>query len=95
MWKSRFSRATHGERSQVAVTVAVLACVGLAACTAAEAPSPASTIEAEAVAPLPEPPAGGDPEDIDAGTYVVTGFTVPFQITVPEGWKTFGWGVMK
>ena len=95
MWNSRFSRATHGGRSHMAVAVALLMCVGLVACTAAEAPSPASTTEAEAVVPLPEPAPGGDPEDVDAGTYVVTGFTVPFQITVPEGWKTFGWGVLK
>ena len=34
------------------------------------------------------------PEDgyIDAGTYVVTGFTVPFEVTVPDGWRVMdGW----
>ncbi|MDQ0673159.1 hypothetical protein QFZ36_000720 [Pseudarthrobacter siccitolerans] len=84
MWTSnRRSRATHGGRSHpIGVAVAVLACVGLSACTAAEAPSPASTTEARTVAALP---ATGD---IDAGTYLVTGFTVPFEITVPDGWST-------
>ena len=50
------------------------------------------TTEARAGSPLPE---NGDtrtvpplPEsgDIDAGTYLVTDFTVPFEITVPDGW---------
>lgn len=94
MWKSRFSRGTHDGRSPAAVAVALLMCLSLAACTAPEAPPPASTTGAEAIPPLPEPPAG-DPADIGAGTYAVTGFTVPFEITVPDGWKTFGWGVMK
>jgi hypothetical protein len=40
------------------------------------------------------PDDSGD-EAIPAGTYVVNGFTVPFEITVPEGWKSFGWGVVK
>jgi hypothetical protein len=25
----------------------------------------------------------------------VSGFTVPFQMTVPAGWQSFGWGVLK
>ena len=56
MWTSiRRSRAAHATRSRrVGVAVAVLACVGLAACTAAEAPSPASTAEADTIAPFPE-----------------------------------------
>ncbi|WP_461172311.1 hypothetical protein M1D93_15130 [Arthrobacter sp. Z1-9] len=29
-----------------------------------------------------------DSGDIDAGTYLVTGFTVPFEVTVPDGWST-------
>ena len=84
MWTlNRRSRATHGGRSHlIGVAVAVLACAGLSACTAAEAPSPASTTEARTVTPLP---ASGD---IDAGTYLVTGYTVPFEITVPDGWLT-------
>ena len=45
-------------------------------------PSPASTAEARTVAPFPES------GDIDAGTYLVTGYTVPFEITVPDGWAT-------
>lgn len=85
MWTSiRRSRAAHATRSRrVGVAVALLACVGLAACTATEPPSPASTAEADTIAPFPES------GDIDAGTYLVTGFPVPFKITVPDGWETF------
>jgi hypothetical protein len=86
MWTSlRRTRAAHATRSRrVGVGVALLACVGLAACTATEAPSPASTAEADTVAPFPE---GGGV--IDAGTYLVTGYSVPFEITVPDGWTTY------
>lgn len=41
-----------------------------------------TTEEAGAVPPLP------DSGDIDAGTYLVTDFRVPFEITVPDGWLT-------
>ena len=84
MWTSnRRSRVTHAAYSQqVGAAVALLTCIGLAACTAAETPSPASTAEARTVAPFPES------GDIDAGTYLVTGYTVPFEITVPDGWGT-------
>jgi hypothetical protein len=67
----------------VRVAVALLACVGLAACTAAEAPSPASTAEADTIAPFPQSGV------IDPGTYLVTGYPAPFEITVPDGWETF------
>jgi hypothetical protein len=61
----------------------------------------ASTPATEARTPAPLPADGGDtrtvpplPEsgDIDAGTYLVlvTGYTEPFEITVPDGWKSFG-----
>jgi len=85
MWtSSRRSRAAHPTRSRrVGVAVALLACVGLAACTAAEPPSPASTTEADTVAPFPES------GFLDAGTYLVTSYPVPFEITVPDGWRTY------
>ena len=84
MWTStRRTRAAHATRSrQVGVAVALLACVGLAACTAAETPSPASTTEADTIAPFP---ASGV---LDAGTYLVTRYPVPFEITVPDGWES-------
>jgi hypothetical protein len=63
------------------LSLGLLGPVGLSACTY-EAPSPAPTTEARTGAPLPE---GGD---IDAGTYLVTSFTEPFEITVPDGWST-------
>jgi len=87
MWTSpRRPHATPGGRSQLAVAIALLACLGLSACTAAETPSPASTAEAETIAPFPE--SGG----IDPGTYLVTGYPVPFEITVPDGWESFDGG---
>ena len=84
MWTSnRRSRSTHCARSrQVCAAVALLTCIGLAACTAAETPTPASTAPARTVAPFPES------GDLDAGTYLVTGYTVPFEVTVPDGWET-------
>ena len=85
MWTSiRRTRAAHPTRSRrVGAAVALLACVGLAACTATEPPSPASTAETDTIAPFPESGV------IDAGTYLVTGYPVPFEITVPDGWETF------
>jgi hypothetical protein len=49
-----------------------------------QAPSPVPTTEAGTAAPLPES------GDIDAGTYLVTSFTEPFEITVPDGWLIDG-----
>ena len=85
MWTStRRTRATHATRSRrVGVAVALLACVGLAACTATEPPFPASTTGADTVAPFPES------GFLDAGTYLVTSYPVPFEITVPDGWRTY------
>jgi hypothetical protein len=80
---NRRSRTAHGARpQQVGAAVALLVCIGLAACTAAEPKSPVSTADARTVAPFPQ---NGD---IDAGTYLVTGYTVPFEVTVPDGWET-------
>ncbi|MET0844299.1 MAG: hypothetical protein ABWY23_10625 [Mycetocola sp.] len=88
MWTSiRRSRAPHASRSRhVGVAVALLACFGLTACTATEPPSPASTAEADTIAPFPQSGA------IDPGTYLVTGYPVPFEITVPDGWQSFDEG---
>ena len=73
-------RATRAPSShQIGAVVALLACVGLSACTAGETSFPVSTTDA-VTASLPE---NGD---IDAGTYIATGFTVPFEVTVPDGW---------
>ena len=87
MWtSSRRFRAAHATRSRrVGIAVAVVACLGLTACTAVDAPSPASTAEADTVTPYPPPETGV----MDAGTYLVTGYTVPFEITVPDGWTTY------
>ena len=91
MWTSiRRSRAVHATPSrQVEVAVALLACVGLAACTATEPPSPAPTAETDTIAPFP------DSGVLDAGTYLMTLYPVPFEITVPDGWRTEGGGLAK
>jgi hypothetical protein len=64
------------------LAIALLACFGLSGCTPTETPSPPSTSEASDIPSLPES------GDIAAGTYLFTGFTVPFEITVPDGWST-------
>ena len=59
--------------------------------TTTEGPSPAPTMEAGTVAPLPcNGDIGPGTCDIDAGTYPVTIFTEPFEITVPDGWSGGG-----
>ena len=84
------SHASHRTPSrQVGVAVALLACVGLAACAVAETPLPASTADPVTVSPLPES------GELDPGTYLVTGFTMPFEITVPDGWESGGWFLFK
>jgi hypothetical protein len=84
------SHASHRTRSQqVGVVIALLACVGLAACSVAETPLPASTADGVDVSSLPES------GELDPGTYLVTGFTVPFEITVPDGWESGSWFLYK
>jgi hypothetical protein len=85
MWTSTpRSRTAHTTRSRgPGLVVALLACFGLASCTATEASAPASTAEAGTIAPFPQSGA------IDAGTYLVTGYSVPFEITITDGWETF------
>ena len=50
---------------------------------------PRSTADAVTVSSLPES------GELDPGTYLVTGFTVPFEITVPDGWESGGWFLFK
>jgi hypothetical protein len=66
------------------VAIALIGCFGLSACTPTDTPSPPPTSEASDIAPLPKS------GDIDAGTYLVTSFTEPFKITVPDGWLSEG-----
>ena len=56
---------------------------------AAGTPFPASTADAVTVSSLPES------GELDPGTYLVTGFTVPFEITVPDDWESGGWFLFK
>ncbi|MGY2742888.1 hypothetical protein [Arthrobacter sp. UYCu723] len=86
------------------LSVGLLGPVGLSACTATEAPPPASTTEtpppastteARTVPPLPTVSPLPDSGDIDAGTYLVTSFAENFEITVPDGWSADGDGLGK
>jgi hypothetical protein len=84
-------KAAQGSRHLLPlVAIAMLACVGLSACTAPEAPSPAATTEARTIPPLPTVPPLPDSGDIDAGTYLITSFAENFEITVPDGWVSDG-----
>ena len=71
------------------LSVGLLGPIGISACTTAEAPPPAATTKAPTVAPLPES------GDINAGTYLVTSFTAPFEITIPDGWSGGDGGLSK
>ncbi|WP_104164893.1 hypothetical protein [Arthrobacter sp. SX1312] len=73
------------------VAIALIGCLGgcESAPDDASLPSTSSpTTEAGAVPPLP------DSGDIDAGTYLVTSYTEPFEITVPDGWLSDGGDVL-
>jgi len=84
------AHASHRRQSrQVGVAVALLACVGLAACSTTETPILTPSADAMTVSSLP---ASGE---LDPGTYLVNGFTMPFEITVPEGWESGSWFVYK
>lgn len=81
------------------VAIALIGCLGGCEYGSNDASVPSGrspTSEARTVPPLPD---GGEAHrvpplpksgDIDAGTYLVpvTGNTVPFEITVPDGWST-------
>ena len=70
-----------GPWRQLGLAAAILMCAGLGACTAAQPPTSAATAPAEDAVPLPSQDA-----DLDAGTYLFNGYTIPFEFTVPDGW---------
>ncbi|WP_373683157.1 hypothetical protein [Arthrobacter sp. DR-2P] len=83
------------------VAIALIGCLGGCQYESDDAPLPsASTATTEVRTPPQLPADGGDTRtvpplpkngDIDAGTYLVLvpGYTEPFEITVPDGWKSF------
>jgi hypothetical protein len=78
-----------GASRLVGLVAALLVWTSLVACTAAGPPTAAPTAQTEST-PLPLD------GDLDAGTYVVTGFTVPFEVTVPAGWRIHdGWRLIR
>ena len=75
-----------GPLRKLLAAAALTACTGLAACTAtlpsaAESVPTADAALAPHAAPLPTSDA-----DLDAGTYLSSAYSVPFEVTVPEGW---------
>ena len=81
------ARLRGGSRPR-GILASLLLCASLAACTAQGPPTAAPSGGIPDATPLP---LNGY---IDAGTYVVTlpDFTVPFEVTVPDGWFVVdGW----
>jgi hypothetical protein len=70
-----------GPWRQLGLAAAILTCAGLGACTTAQPPTSAATAPAEDATRLPSLDA-----DLDAGTYIFNGYTIPFTFTVPDGW---------
>lgn len=89
------------------VAIALIGCLGGCEYGSDGASVPSSSSPSSEARTAPTLPDGGDTRtlpplpksgDIDAGTYLVpvTGYTVPFEITVPDGWVSEGGdGVIK
>ena len=67
------------------VVIALIGCLGGCAYGSDDVSRPSASSPTTEVSAIPPFPESGD---IDAGTYLVTDFTVPFEITVPDGWST-------
>lgn len=69
------------------VAIALIGCLGGCEYESDDVSLPSAsfpTTEASDIPP-PLPDSGGS---MDAGTYLVTSYTEPFEITVPDGWLT-------
>jgi len=76
-----------GRWRPLGLAAVLLLSVGLGACAALQPPSAAPTA---AAVPLPYD------GEVDAGTYIGSGYPVPFEITVPDGWEMKdGWLLIK
>ena len=80
MFTQHHSDTRRGPLRPFLAAAVLVACAGLAACTAAQPPTSAGTAPAADVQPVPD-------GDLAAGTYVYSDFTVPLEITVPAGWE--------
>lgn len=84
----RQQNAEHPHRSRrLGLTVVLLTTLSAVGCTAAlpatsPSPQPSATASPAGATPFPS----GDFTELDAGTYLVTSFAVPFEITIPDGW---------
>jgi hypothetical protein len=63
------------------LAAALLMCAGLSACSVVQPPTAAPAAPEESAIAL-----SSDDAELDAGTYLVSNFTVPFEVTVPDGW---------
>ena len=79
--RRHFDARLAGAWRKLGFAAAILTCAGLGACTTAQPPTTAATASAEAATPLPAHDA-----DLEAGTYIFTGYPIPFTFTVPDGW---------
>ena len=85
---ARHPSPTHqGPLRQFLAAAALVACVGLAACTTVQQPTSAA---APAVDPVRLP---SQDLEFDGGTCLFSGFTVPFEGTVPDDWSYINDGV--
>jgi hypothetical protein len=87
------------------ILVAAALIGGLSGCESApdDVPLPSASSPTTEAGAVPAQPDGGDASavpplpysgDIDAGTYLVTSYTEPFEITVPDGWLSDGGDVL-
>jgi hypothetical protein len=60
----------------------ILMSAALGACTAPQPANPAASAATVVSVPL-----AGDDAELDAGTYLFEGFSIPAEVTVPEGWS--------
>ncbi|MEU1973528.1 hypothetical protein ABZ477_17870 [Microbacterium sp. NPDC019599] len=85
----RFGATRVGGSRGGRLGLALLLSAGLVACSAPEEEPTTASPEDVVSASLPE--AG----ELDAGTYVVSRFGIPFEITVGEGWHSLdGWALI-
>jgi hypothetical protein len=89
--EDKHSDARHARLLRWAGLAAVLLLSpGLGACSAAEGDAVVPAAETTQATPLP---LNGT---LEAGTYVVTGFTVPFEVTLPDHWRILdGWRLIR
>lgn len=67
-------------RCRIGITAALLLCAGLIGCTSTDVPQVSASDGPVGALSIPSN------VELDPGTYLVGAFTVPFEVTVPDGW---------